>query len=248
MRIIECTVNNEYIVGGGVPIGAAGSHDDVVLRLAFGEMWTGLNIYATFTDALGENATAVMLLPSMLVSGTIMTYDLPIPASAKRIEGRTSLSLTGYTVVNGTEGIATNTATAYFRVLPSKVALLDDGTVDATLAEQLLSEMNYTEERVGEAEEVAATAAREAANAVDTSNAAVDVANAAKEISDEVKARADRGEFKGDKGDQGERGQPGNDGRTPVKGTDYYTESDKSEMVDRVVAALPKYRGEAVDV
>lgn len=236
MRIIDCAVNNEYIVGGGVPIGAAGSHDDVVLRLAFGEMWTGLNIYATFTDALGENATVVMLLPSMLVSGTIMTYDLPIPASAKRIEGRTSLSLTGYTVVNGTEGIATNTATAYFRVLPSKVALLDDGTVDATLAEQLLSEMNYTEERVGEAEEVAATAAREAANAVDTSNAAADVANAAKEISDEVKARADRGEFKGA------------DGRTPVKGTDYYTESDKSEMVDRVVAALPKYRGEAVDV
>lgn len=237
MRIIECTVNNEYIVGGGVPIGAAGSHDDVVLRLAFGEMWTGLNIYATFTDALGENATVVMLLPSMLVSGTIMTYDLPIPASAKRIEGRTSLSLTGYTVVNGTEGIATNTATAYFRVLPSKVALLDDGTVDATLAEQLLSEMNYTEERVGEAEEVAATAAREAANAVDTSNAAVDtataavnVANAAKEISDEVKARADRGEFKGEKGD-------------PY----ILTEKDISVIVSATVNALPKYKGEAVD-
>lgn len=58
------------------------------------------------------------------------------------------------------------------------------------------------------------------------------------------------GEFKGDKGDKGdkgEQGQPGADGRTPVKGSDYYTESDKSEMVDRVVAALPKYRGEAVD-
>lgn len=231
-RIIELTVSDEYVIGGGVPIGAAGSHDDVVLRMAFGEMWTGLNIYATFTDALGENATEVMLLPSMLVSGTIMTYDLPIPASAKRVEGRTSLSLTGYTVVNGTKGIATNTTTTYFRVLPSKVALLDDGTVDATLAEQLLSEMNYTEGRVVEVEEVAATAAMEAANAVD-------VANAAKEISDEVKARADRGEFKGD---------PGQPGRTPVKGTDYYTESDKSEMVDRVVAALPKYRGEAVDV
>ena len=228
-RIIELTVSDEYVIGGGVPIGAAGSHDDVVLRMAFGEMWTGLNIYATFTDALGENATEVMLLPSMLVSGTIMTYDLPIPASAKRIEGRTSLSLTGYTVVNGTKGIATNTTTTYFRVLPSKVALLDDGTVDATLAEQLLSEMNYTEGRVVEVEEVAATAAMEAANAVD-------VANAAKEISDEVKARADRGEFKGA------------DGRTPVKGTDYYTESDVSEMVGRVVATLPKYRGEAVDV
>lgn len=222
-RIIELTVSDEYVIGGGVPIGAAGSHDDVVLRMAFGEMWTGLNVYATFTDALGENATVVMLLPSMLVSGTIMTYDLPIPASAKRIEGRTSLSLTGYTVVNGTEGIATNTATAYFRVLPSKVALLDDGTVDATLAEQLLSEMNYTEGRVVEVEEVAATAASIAANAVD-------VANAAKEISDEVKARADRGEFKGEKGD-------------PY----ILTEKDISVIVSATVNALPKYKGEAVD-
>lgn len=222
-RIIELTVSDEYVIGGGVPIGAAGSHDDVVLRMAFGEMWTGLNIYATFTDALGENATEVMLLPSMLVSGTIMTYDLPIPASAKRIEGRTSLSLTGYTVVNGTKGIATNTTTTYFRVLPSKVALLDDGTVDATLAEQLLSEMNYTEGRVGEAEVVAAAATLEAANAVD-------VANAAKEISDEVKARADRGEFKGEKGD-------------PY----ILTEKDISVIVSATVNALPKYKGEAVD-
>ena len=49
-RIIELTVSDEYVIGGGVPIGAAGSHDDVVLRMAFGEMWTGLNIYATFTE------------------------------------------------------------------------------------------------------------------------------------------------------------------------------------------------------
>ena len=223
MRKIECTVNNEYIVGGGVPIGAAGSHDDVVLRLAFGEMWTGLNIYATFTDAVGENATVVMLLPSMLVSGMDMTYDLPIPASAKRIEGRASLSLTGYTVVNGTEGLATNTATSYFRVLPSKVALLDDGTVDATLAAQLLAEMNHTEERVAEAEAVASDAANEAANATDT-------ANRAKEIADEVKARADRGEFKGEKGD-------------PYT----LTSADISMLVSATVNALPKYRGEAVD-
>lgn len=26
---------------------------------------------------------------------------------------------------------------------------------------------------------------------------------------------------------------------TPIKGTDYYTEADKAEMVDRVLAALP---------
>ena len=31
----------------------------------------------------------------------------------------------------------------------------------------------------------------------------------------------------------------GADGKTPVKGTDYYTEADKAEMVSAVIAALP---------
>ncbi len=35
---------------------------------------------------------------------------------------------------------------------------------------------------------------------------------------------------KGDKGDKGSTGARGTDGRTPVKGVDYYTDADKSEM------------------
>lgn len=30
---------------------------------------------------------------------------------------------------------------------------------------------------------------------------------------------------------------------TPVKGTDYYTEADKTEMVNRVISALPTWAG-----
>lgn len=37
----------------------------------------------------------------------------------------------------------------------------------------------------------------------------------------------------------GRDGAPGKNGRTPVKGTDYYTEADKAEMVELVLAALP---------
>ena len=47
---------------------------------------------------------------------------------------------------------------------------------------------------------------------------------------------------KGDKGDTGRdgtNGKDGVDGKTPVKGTDYYTEADKQEMVGLVLAALP---------
>lgn len=45
------------------------------------------------------------------------------------------------------------------------------------------------------------------------------------------------GEFKGDKGD------PGNDGKTPEKGTDYWTEEDKTEIVSDVLASLPNASG-----
>lgn len=50
---------------------------------------------------------------------------------------------------------------------------------------------------------------------------------------------------KGDKGDTGERGPAGPegpkgaDGKSPVKGTDYWTEADKAEIVQSVLAALP---------
>lgn len=43
----------------------------------------------------------------------------------------------------------------------------------------------------------------------------------------------DAGKAKGDKGD------PGADGYTPVKGTDYWTPADKAEIVADVIAALP---------
>ncbi len=40
----------------------------------------------------------------------------------------------------------------------------------------------------------------------------------------------------------------GQDGYTPVKGVDYFTEADKSEMVSAVLAALPVYEGEVESV
>lgn len=45
---------------------------------------------------------------------------------------------------------------------------------------------------------------------------------------------------------KGDAGKDGADGKTPVKGTDYFTQSDKEEMLNAVIAALPKYDGEVV--
>lgn len=43
-------------------------------------------------------------------------------------------------------------------------------------------------------------------------------------------------------------GKDGEDGYTPVKGTDYYTEEDKTEIVNAVIVALPVYNGEVEEV
>lgn len=48
---------------------------------------------------------------------------------------------------------------------------------------------------------------------------------------------------KGDTGSKGDKGDKGDAGKTPVKGTDYFTESDKQEMVSAVLAALPTAEG-----
>ena len=52
----------------------------------------------------------------------------------------------------------------------------------------------------------------------------------------------------GKDGAPGTPGADGKDGYTPIKGTDYFTEADKSEMVQSVIAALPKYNGEVEDI
>ena len=41
------------------------------------------------------------------------------------------------------------------------------------------------------------------------------------------------------KGPKGDKGDTGADGHTPIKGTDYFTEADKQELVTAVIAALP---------
>ena len=45
--------------------------------------------------------------------------------------------------------------------------------------------------------------------------------------------------IQGIQGPKGDKGDNGADGHTPIKGTDYFTEADKQELVTAVIAALP---------
>lgn len=44
------------------------------------------------------------------------------------------------------------------------------------------------------------------------------------------------------------QGDPGPKGDTPVKGVDYWTDTDKKEIVDDTLASLPTYNGEVESV
>ena len=44
------------------------------------------------------------------------------------------------------------------------------------------------------------------------------------------------------------KGEKGDPGYTPVKGVDYWTQEDKTEMVSAVLSSLPKYNGEVESV
>lgn len=48
---------------------------------------------------------------------------------------------------------------------------------------------------------------------------------------------------KGDKGDTGAAGKDGANGKTPVRGIDYWTDTDKTDMLNDVLAALPTWNG-----
>lgn len=191
MRYIDCEVNDEFVTGSGVVIGAEGSHNDVALKLTFGDMWIGLNIYATFTDAQGSGSAVVMLMPSMLEDGKAMTYIVPIPADAKRYAGKSMLTLSGYSIVNGTQvDKATNTVTAQFRVLKSDYRLLGDDSITPSLAQQLQNSLATHEreiaEQVGAISDAVDGVAETAGAAFDSVQAAVELVESVKDESTEA--------------------------------------------------------------
>ena len=168
-KIIPIEVRDEYMLGSGVSIGARGSYDSVILKVKFDEKWQVLNKYATWTDALGNDVDQTLFTVLDLVDGEPDTYYIPVTAPVTMHAGTVKLSFTGYVVSgdsNKTVESLINTATGSFRVLESNATSLDDGSVNATLAQELYAAMNATVERLkdvedGEAERNRLYAARE---------------------------------------------------------------------------------------
>ena len=150
-KIISLEVRDEYILGSGVAIGAQGSFDSSVLRVKFDDNWRGLNIYATWTDALGNVGDQTIVTVIDLVDGEANTYDIPVSKFATQHAGTVKLALSGY-VIGGEEGneieSLLNTVSGAFRVLESSATPLDGGKSEASVAEQLLNSVNEFEEGI----------------------------------------------------------------------------------------------------
>lgn len=186
MKKVPIKIENEYVDGSGVVCGAKNSSRTTTLRVEFVN-WDGLSKYATFKDAKGQYSILVVLTLDMEVEPNI--YEIPIPTEAMKEEGMMMVTFTGYTVEEGTDpatlGALENTATAYFRVLPSD-AEFDDGSINASAQMQLQAEIdmlktNYQAlpERVAEAAGYANDSHNSSvAAATSASNAAASEANA----------------------------------------------------------------------
>ena len=53
--------------------------------------------------------------------------------------------------------------------------------------------------------------------------------------------------LKGEPGAPGKDGEPGAPGYTPIRGVDYFTEADKQELINAVLATFPVYNGEVIE-
>lgn len=175
-RIIKLSVKNEYILGEGVVIGAAGSHDEVLLELDFraSPVWHGTAKKAVFYDALGTNPTTILLTTDKLVSGETEVYRISVPAEAKGQAGKCFLTIEGVVTNGETESVRVVTEAAQFDVLQSRryEQTSDPKPVTPTQAEQLQAEIDAIKGDVVEAAESAAAASKSEANAKASESAA----------------------------------------------------------------------------
>lgn len=138
-RTIPLKIQNEYIAGDKVLIGAAGSHNDVVLRMEFSPLWEGLTKTVQFRDALGETTIEVLLTADMLEADDTSVYLVPVPNGAKKYAGEMTLCVKGATVAGEKETRATTAVYGRFTVGESKwdTSAEAEQDVPPTQAEQL---------------------------------------------------------------------------------------------------------------
>lgn len=166
-RTIPLKIQNEYITGDKCMIGAAGSHNDVILRMEFSGMWDGLTKMVQFRDALGEATIEVLLTADMLEADDTSVYLVPVPNGAKKYAGEMTLCVKGAAVAGEKETRATTAMHGAFTVGESKwdTSAETEQDVPPTQAEQLQSQIENVLATIVDARKAATEAAKSAEGA-----------------------------------------------------------------------------------
>lgn len=180
-RTIPLKIQNEYITGDKCMIGAAGSHNDVILRMEFSGMWDGLTKMVQFRDALGEATIEVLLTADMLEADDTSVYLVPVPNGAKKYAGEMTLCVKGAAVSGDKETRATTAVYGRFTVGESKwdTSAETEQDVTPTQAEQLQSQIENVLATIVDARKAATAAATSAQTAQSAASAATDAVSMA---------------------------------------------------------------------
>lgn len=167
IRTIPLKIQNEYITGDKGMIGAAGSHNDVILRMEFSGMWDGLTKMVQFRDALGEATIEVLLTADMLEADDTSVYLVPVPSGAKKYAGEMTLCIKGAAVSAQKETRATLAVYGRFTVAESKWSAdaETEADVPASNVEQLQGQIDNVLATIVDARKAAMEAAKSAEGA-----------------------------------------------------------------------------------
>lgn len=167
IRTIPLKIQNEYITGDKGMIGAAGSHNDVILRMEFSGMWDGLTKMVQFRDALGEATIEVLLTADMLEADDTSVYLVPVPNGAKKYAGEMTLCIKGAAVSAQKETRATLAVYGRFTVAESKWSAdaETEADVPASNVEQLQGQIENVLATIVDARKAATEAAKSAEGA-----------------------------------------------------------------------------------
>lgn len=167
IRTIPLKIQNEYITGDKGMIGAAGSHNDVILRMEFSGMWDGLTKMVQFRDALGEATIEVLLTADMLEADDTSVYLVPVPSGAKKYAGEMTVCIKGAAVSAQKETRATLAVYGRFTVAESKWSAdaETEADVPASNVEKLQGQIDNVLATIVDARKAATEAAKSAEGA-----------------------------------------------------------------------------------
>lgn len=191
-----------------------------------------------------QDGVMVVDVPNFLLQEAIMFTAFLFYRNEDQTETRYSQTFLVLPRPKPESYVYTETEVLNYSSLDARIRELEeDDTVDpeaiAEGVEKYMSENPITPESIG------ALKADKLPEAVNDALAQAKASGEFKGEKGDTGPQGPRGEQgpKGDTGAIGPQGPAGADGKTPVKGTDYYTEEDKTEMVNSVLAALPTWTG-----